>query len=111
MALTAEDKKFWEKKPTLRDKESQTNKTRLRVYGISNDTYNKMFKAQGGCCAICGTHQSELKAPLYIDHCHKSGDVRGLLCSACNSGLGHLKDDTGVMLKAVDYLQNYTAWN
>ena len=43
-----------------------------------------MFKEQYGCCAICGKHQSELKKALAVDHDHRTGKVRGLVCNMCN---------------------------
>lgn len=73
-------------------------------YGITLDDYNKMFQEQNGCCAICGIHQSELKKKLHVDHSHKSGKVRGLLCGKCNLALGLLNDDIVVLSTAVRYL-------
>ena len=58
------------------------------VYGIPFDDYNRMFTEQNGCCAICGKHQSEFSNRLNVDHDHKTGVVRGLLCVACNTRLG-----------------------
>ena len=54
------------------------------LYGITPDDYNQLFQQQNGCCAICGKHQSKLKRRLDVDHDHKSGKVRGLLCNPCN---------------------------
>ena len=66
--------------------------------------YNKMFTAQNGCCAICGTHQSKLKRRLAPDHNHETGKIRELLCSGCNTGIGLLKHDPKILLAAFDYL-------
>jgi hypothetical protein len=74
-------------------------------YGFSIDEYNNMFKMQNGCCAICKTHQSELKKSLSVDHCHKTGKVRGLLCDSCNRGIGLLKDDPKILQIALEYLK------
>lgn len=52
------------------------------VYGITLERYNEMFEDQGGVCAICGREQA--KRLLAVDHDHDNGNVRGLLCSACN---------------------------
>ena len=54
------------------------------LYGITSDNYNQLFQQQKGHCAICGKHQSKLKRRLDIDHNHKTGKVRGLLCNYCN---------------------------
>lgn len=61
-----------------------------KLYGVTLEQYDKMFVAQSGQCAICG--QSELGYRLCVDHNHKTGAVRGLLCHGCNLSLGHLED-------------------
>lgn len=75
-----------------------------------SELYNQMFEAQNGVCKICGnpeTHRrnGRVKA-LAIDHCHKTGVIRGLLCSECNTGLGKMKDDPKILRKAAEYLEN-----
>ena len=50
--------------------------------------FDRFFEIQQGCCAICGKHQSEFKRVLDVDHDHKTGIVRGLLCEICNKHLG-----------------------
>ena len=64
--------------------------------------YNALWTAQDGKCAIC--RQVCIKA-LALDHCHKTGRIRGLLCMRCNTALGLLKDDQGLLSKAIEYLQ------
>ena len=59
-------------------------------YGITLNDYNRMFVEQENKCWICGTHVSELKVPLQVDHSHTTGVVRGLLCNKCNSRLGEV---------------------
>lgn len=81
-------------------KESLEDKHLRLRYGISKLDYNEMFHSQNGMCAICST--SFLK--LHVDHSHKTGEVRGLLCGSCNRGLGLLKDNTEFLLKAIEYL-------
>lgn len=76
-------------------------------YGISLSDWNELFQKQNGCCAICGDHQSTLSKKLRVDHCHKTGPVRGLLCATCNSGIGMLKDDVKVLEKAISYLNKF----
>ncbi len=77
----------------------------LKNYGITYDEYITMFEQQDGYCAICGIHQSELKQALCVDHNHKTGIVRGLLCNACNTLLGNAKDDPEILNKSIQYLQ------
>lgn len=57
-------------------------------YGITPEQWQEMFDVQKGCCAICGRHQGELSRRLSVDHCHTTNEVRGLLCTSCNSKLG-----------------------
>lgn len=77
----------------------------LSKYGISKGQWEDMAKAQGYACAICGERQPKRK--LAIDHCHKSGKVRGLLCSNCNSALGLLQDSHQIASSAAKYLKRY----
>jgi uncharacterized secreted protein with C-terminal beta-propeller domain len=74
-------------------------------YGVTADQYNFMFVSQNGCCAICKTHQSELKRRLDVDHNHKTGKVRGLLCNPCNTTLGNIKDSTVTLETMISYLK------
>jgi hypothetical protein len=76
-----------------------------RNYGINFDEYESMLKKQGGVCAICASPPPKKhKQRLSIDHCHTTGRVRGLLCDACNQGLGLFKDSPELMLKSISYL-------
>jgi hypothetical protein len=75
-------------------------------YNIGLDDYNDLFNAQEGCCIICDVHQSNLKKPLFVDHDHVTGKVRGLLCSACNSLLGYAHDNISILESAIKYLKN-----
>ena len=72
--------------------------------GLTPDDYDKMYSQQGGYCAICGVHQLELKMALAVDHDHKTGKIRGLLCANCNRGLGGFRDCKEYLLKAIKYL-------
>jgi hypothetical protein len=75
-------------------------------YGITFDEYNQMFTNQQGKCKICGRHQNELKRKLAVDHCHSTGNIRGLLCSPCNIGIGCLKESESIMEAAIIYLRH-----
>lgn len=68
-------------------------------YGITLEDYNKMFNAQGGKCAICQKHQNELKRTLCVDHDHKTGAVRELLCMTCNTELASVENRLEEMTK------------
>lgn len=76
----------------------------LRKYGMTLEDLKKLYIAQDNKCKICDTPESELKQMLHVDHCHKTGKVRGLLCYGCNSGLGGFKDNVNNLRKAIEYL-------
>jgi len=61
-------------------------------YNITLEEYDKIFQEQDDCCAICGVHQSELYRRIDVDHDHKTGKVRGLLCTRCNGKLSVVED-------------------
>jgi len=77
-----------------------------RIYGISQDQYNDMLQSQGGVCAIC-SKECEINKRLSVDHCHNTGEIRGLLCSKCNTALGQMKDSIENLRKAADYLEKH----
>ena len=88
-------------------KQQATAWKRRKETGCCPEMYNKMFTEQGGSCAICGTHQSELKQQLSVDHCHKTGTIRKLLCNKCNMALGLFQDRLKLVWKAYNYLQDH----
>jgi hypothetical protein len=77
-----------------------------RTYGIGYAEYLSMLDAQNGCCAICGTDDTGNRKAFHVDHCHDTGKVRGLLCGNCNSGIGNLRDDIGLLQRAIAYLES-----
>lgn len=82
-----------------------------RNYGITIDQYNHMLSCQNGCCAICGRAEAnEIKGKvvaLAVDHCHKTGAIRALLCSNCNRALGLFNDDPELLAKARSYVLHH----
>jgi hypothetical protein len=75
-----------------------------RKFGISSNDYDLMLASQGEGCAICGATECSSGAALAVDHCHRTGKVRGILCRDCNTSLGKFNDDRNILLKAVEYL-------
>ncbi len=81
-----------------------------RTYGISAKGYREMYQRQKGKCLICGyvskvpITDDRRRYDLVVDHCHKSGEVRGLLCGKCNSGLGMFRDNVEFLKGAIGYL-------
>jgi hypothetical protein len=71
-----------------------------RAFGITQEDLDALLASQGGTCAICRESK-----PEHIDHDHKTGRVRGVLCGPCNMGLGLFKDDQSRLKAAIDYLR------
>lgn len=83
---------------------NRLGKGRLSKYGLSEQEFQKLYSNQSGICAICGGVDKGKE--LAIDHDHKTGKVRGLLCSRCNQGLGLFRDNSDLLTKAVLYLMD-----
>ena len=80
------------------------------MYGITLDQFMEMLRRQEGKCAICGediTRVVKGRIQACVDHDHSTEAVRGLLCSACNKGLGFFRDNTRVMRAAILYITNH----
>jgi Recombination endonuclease VII/HNH endonuclease len=86
-----------------------------RHYGITLTEYAAMHNSQDGKCAICGNPETTMLhgkiRDLSVDHCHKSGKMRQLLCNACNHILGESKENKQTLLAAVAYLERHEADN
>lgn len=86
-----------------RGKDKKENRIRLDM-----TEYERMFKEQKGCCAICDKPETQLRKgkpiAISVDHCHDSGEIRGLLCCACNKMIGLANDDASILRKAIGYL-------
>lgn len=82
---------------------------RFRKYGITKEEYNRLLSDQQGVCAVCRQPESQMfngkLRELSIDHSHLTGQVRGLLCQTCNSGIGMMKESTEILRKAIEYLE------
>lgn len=88
---------------------SLSNRYLVRNYGITYADYSRMLAEQEHKCAICGSSGFVMKEchsmKLVVDHCHKTGRVRGLLCHNCNRALGLLSDSKEALLSAIEYLE------
>ncbi len=93
-----------EKIAKIRDKDYFRNVGLRNLYGITLEEYNQIFAQQNGCCLICERSQLELNKRLHVDHDHKTGRIRGLLCNSCNQGLGYFKDNKEFLFRAIQYL-------
>ncbi len=81
------------------------------TYGITLQDYEMISKSQNHLCAICGIPQSEQRRRMSIDHDHKTGKIRALLCSNCNVGIGNFKESPEILNKAIHYLNEHTTTN
>lgn len=94
----------------------ETSRTRMREkllvrkYGITKREYDARLSGQGGVCPICGgvSGMAHMVSPLVVDHDHRTGEVRALLCASCNAGLGQFGDDPDRLLAAAAYLLRFT---
>lgn len=82
----------------------------LSKYKLSHVDYNKIIEKQNNTCKICGKSESGMfqgkQKRLSVDHNHKTGKIRGLLCSSCNVGLGVFKDSPELLRNAIKYLDD-----
>lgn len=76
-----------------------------KQFGITADERDAMAASQGGKCALCARPDGTGKrGALHVDHCHKTGRIRGLLCARCNQAIGLLGDDVERIRRAAEYL-------
>ena len=95
-----QEKEAWNSKSKVEKFASRSHK-----YGVSREFLTDLFLKQEGKCAICNQDPTG-KRGLAVDHCHKTGNVRGLLCHGCNVSLGQFKDDILLLNNAIEYLRN-----
>ena len=102
--------KLWKPSPealALSRKKSREWK-RLKATGFTPEEFEKKLNNQGNVCAICGTDNPG-KLDFCADHCHETGQKRGVICRKCNAGLGHFNDNPELIAKAIEYLEYYKA--
>ena len=81
-----------------------------RKYGITPDQYEQLLRQQNGTCALCPkTEEAEGKS-LAVDHNHKTGEIRGILCSYCNHRVVGRHTDADLLRRMADYLDKGTGW-
>ncbi len=102
-----EAKEYYEKnKPKV---SSRGRKHLLKKYNITEEQWTAIFISQNGLCAGCLKPETRIVngtlARLCIDHCHKTGIVRGLLCWHCNLALGYLKDNAQTLRNLAQYIE------
>ena len=96
-----------EEQSTAEYKQYARNAAYKHRYGITIAEYNTMVAEQGGKCKLCDTtdpKSNKTHNRFHIDHDHNTGEVRGLLCVACNMALGLLHDDVELLGRAIKYV-------
>ena len=89
-------------------KQCESNRLRLRDTGWHASEVEKAYLEQHGRCAICGcVLDANSKSVMVCDHNHTTGEHRGLLCTKCNLGLGHFKEDIKTLEGAISYLNRH----
>lgn len=87
-------------------KRSYYERNRAERHGLTLEQLKAMFAEQHGLCAIC--RETIVYSAAHLDHCHKTGRVRGFLCMHCNRGLGALRDSPDILRAAASYLERFT---
>lgn len=87
-------------------RESAKDARLRKLYGISAADRDAMAEAQENRCAICRDAFTDNRT-MHVDHCHKTGEVRALLCSPCNQGIGLLRDNPTIMRSAAKYVEEH----
>lgn len=101
--LNAKHRERYRTDPEYRRRHQDRNRAaRLRKLGLTPEDWRDILDEQGGGCAICG--RSPRVTKMVVDHDHKTGLVRGLLCGSCNKGLGMFRDRPDLVAEAADYL-------
>ena len=82
-----------------------------RQYGLTFEEFDAMLSSQDNACAICGTREPSKNRGrtrrFHVDHCHKTGKVRGLLCKSCNIALGEIGDNIHTLKSMIQYLESH----
>lgn len=102
---------LWQSNNKSRTKETNKASSRRYVlkkkYGLTVEKFEQMKKDRNNCCDICGLPETRMNKSLAIDHCHDTGEVRGLLCGGCNTGIGNLRDDPTLLIRGAEYILKY----
>jgi len=92
----------WRKANLTEQRKKERTSHYIRNYGLTKEQAEQLVADRNGVCSICS-----LFLPLVVDHCHQTGKVRGLICSACNSMLGYAKDNGKTLENAILYLKDF----
>jgi hypothetical protein len=108
--LVKESVRTWKARNPDKVKSSRRATYLRATFGLEPKQVDDLIKQQGGVCAICGNAETlignggEIRE-LCVDHCHATGVIRGVLCSACNGLLGYCRDNVNTLQAAITYLK------
>ena len=110
---TAAYQREWRRRNRDKSRDQIYEQSIRRRFGIDLEVYRSMLQAQNGVCAICGRAETARNKDgtlrrLQIDHDHKTGRIRELLCSGCNGGLAGFRDDPGRIKLAIAYIKEWS---
>jgi hypothetical protein len=102
----------WQKAYRNRHPDRIKNTELKKLYGITLQDYQRMAEAQNHRCDICGELETAVDKQgvprrMPVDHCHATGKIRALLCSACNKALGGFRDRPDLLRKAAEYIEKH----
>lgn len=111
-AIPSKDKAAYTREWRRANPDKAKNADLKKMYGITLQEYDAKAKAQSCRCAICGNTEDDTDGNgrarlLAVDHDHKTGKIRALLCGTCNRGIGKFKDDPALLRKAAIYLETW----
>lgn len=99
-----ECRKIIRKEDYERNKKRNAARSRRKRYGITASQFALIKGRQGEACAICLNPFLD-KKDTHLDHCHKTGQIRGILCAKCNTSIGRFNDDPEILSRAATYLK------
>lgn len=95
-----EHRRKWAKNNPEKIRENSRKQSLRRKYGLTVEEYESILRGQGGVCLICKTVEKR----FVVDHDHKTGRVRGILCHNCNLVIGHAKESVAILNRAAKYI-------
>lgn len=110
MPSTKDYNQQWKAKNRDRVAVHQRRTTLKCDYGMTLEEYDSMVLKQQGRCQTCGKVPvgDKARGRLHVDHCHKTGKIRGLLCFRCNLAIGHMQDDPALAVSIAEYLKEHS---
>ena len=104
-ALLAKRKAAANYNPKMTKDAARRNNLKAK-WGLTVEQFDAMVESQGGMCGVCLTDNPGVRS-WHVDHCHRTGAIRGLLCSRCNTALGSMQDSPAILRRAAEYLERF----